>query len=162
MKRLILAVRGQKVEGEVQALQNVFENSVCPPPCPVNKDGRNDATTCGSTTWTFSVSRLLQALGPCRRKLFLVEDECLKMSSHSEHCPTHFLDASPFSYILSTGAKRCHTQNTYRQTFISEPVSKLYQSLSVAKYLTEAIKEIFVLICGPGGAWKHGEEGVGT
>lgn len=50
MKRLILAVRGQKVEGEVQALQNILENSVCPPPCPANKDGGDDARTCGSTT----------------------------------------------------------------------------------------------------------------
>lgn len=48
MKRLILVVRRQKVEGEVQALQNVFENSVCPPLCPVNKDGGDDERTCES------------------------------------------------------------------------------------------------------------------
>lgn len=34
--------------------------------------------------------------------------------------------------------------------------------VSVTKYLTEAIKEMFVLICGSGGAQQHGEGGVGT
>lgn len=48
MKRLIIVVRGQKGAGEMQALQSVFENSVCPPPCPVDKDGGDDLRTRGS------------------------------------------------------------------------------------------------------------------
>lgn len=66
-----------------------------------------------------------------QKKLSLVEDECLKMCSLwlTQSIPNSLSRCIPFLLYFKYRSKKCHTQNTCRQTFISESVSKLYQSL---------------------------------